>query len=321
MIHLILNLTRPLFVLDAETTGLNKQSARIVELGFQRWEAVGMTREWRSPLNPGVPIPREAAEIHGFTNEFITGCRRCGKPADDFEHSELGDCQFAGWPMFRHIAVQLAQLLTNCDYAGKNIRYDLGVLSTEFFNANVEWTITGARIIDIDRLEAIATPRNLAALYEKYTGDKHEEAHGALADVRASTTVIVKQFETHNVLPRNLDELHKLQWPGWITTDGSVRMRNGIPTMMFGKHRERPMKEVPLSYWDWILSAKADFGPDMKELARQAKLGKFPEEQHANGDPELSGVRGPDGSSEEQQRRIELLGLQEFPRVPGDPPD
>ena len=45
MIHQLLNLTRPLFVLDTETTGLDTAKDRIVELGFQQWIAEGMTKE------------------------------------------------------------------------------------------------------------------------------------------------------------------------------------------------------------------------------------------------------------------------------------
>ena len=51
MIHQLLNLTRPLFVLDTETTGTDTVRDRIVEIGFQRWEAAGMTKESAATLN------------------------------------------------------------------------------------------------------------------------------------------------------------------------------------------------------------------------------------------------------------------------------
>ena len=40
MIHQLLTLIRPLFSIDVESTGLDTRNARIVELGFERWEAV-----------------------------------------------------------------------------------------------------------------------------------------------------------------------------------------------------------------------------------------------------------------------------------------
>jgi hypothetical protein len=133
----------------------------------------------------------------------------------------------------------------------------------------------GARILDADRLEALAVPRHLSDLYKKYTGRDHDDAHGALADVRASTQVIAEQLLKYDVLPRDLDALHALSWPGWLTADGKFRMVGDVPTIMFGKHRDLPMQEVPIDYWDWILSK--DFAADVKRLAAEAKLGKFPE--------------------------------------------
>lgn len=273
MIHILLNLTRPLFYIDAETTGLDRDT-RIVELGFQRWEARGLTMEWRMLFNPGIPIPAGASDTHGITTEMINSCRRCGKPFSDFDHTGFSTCEFAAWPYFKQAAQRLAGGFTDCDYAGKNIRFDLRVLANEFVRVGVEWSYQGARILDIDRLEQIALPRTLSALYEKYTGEALEGAHGALEDVRASQVVMVKQFEAHSVLPRDLDELHKLLWPGWITADGSARFRNDVPVLTFGKHRDKPLQEIPIDYWNWVLSA--DFPADLKTLAAQAKLKKFP---------------------------------------------
>lgn len=290
MIHQLLNLTRPLFCLDLETTGLDYRTARIVELGFQRWEAVGMTREWRSLINPGISIPSSATAVHHITNEMV------------FDR-----------PRFSQIAENLAQGFTNCDYTGKNIRFDLRILAAEFRRVKVAWSYEGARIIDIDRLESLAHPRNLAALHTKYVGQPHEEAHSALSDVRASITVVTRQLQWYT-FPRDLDTLHALQWPGWITLDGSVRLVNGIPTMMFGKHRDKPISEVPNDYWNFILSN--DFPPDLKRIALDAKLGRYSDERS-----NLPKLRQPDGPTDQPRDRGEVLGVSELPEVSGNTTD
>lgn len=269
MIHQLLNLTRPLFVLDAETTGLNVRTARILELGFQRWEAEGMTLEWKSFINPGIPIPESAAAIHGITNDMMLLCTKC--------QLLRGDCtcqDFHVVPYFKQLAHNLAKGLSDCDFAGKNPRFDLRILDNEFRRSQVEWSYAGACIVDIDRLEALAHPRDLSSLHEKYIGNKHDNAHGVLPDVRASANVIVKQLETHTNLPRNLSDLHTAQWPGWLTIDGSVRLVNGVATLMFGKHRDTALKDVPHSYFDWILSN--NFSADLKAIASEAKMGRYP---------------------------------------------
>lgn len=270
MIHQLLSLTRPLFVLDTETTGTDTNSDRIVELGFQRWTADGMDKEWRSLINPGVPMPAGAQAVHGITDIMLNQCQRCG-------NLRIGcTCeQFHAVPMFKQLASNLAKGFADCDFAGKNVRFDLRIVAAEMKRAGVEWSYVSARVIDIDRLEQLAVPRDLGSLHEKYTGAKHDGAHGALSDVRASTTVIVKQLEAHEQLPRDLDKLHEAQWPGWLDDNGSFKMVNGVATCMFGKWRGRPMRAIESSYWDWIL--KNDFPGDVKALASAAKLGKFPE--------------------------------------------
>lgn len=273
MIHTLLNLTRPLFVTDTETTGLNTDTARILELGFQQWTAEGLVKEWRTYINPLVPIPAVVTEVHGITDEFIrAACRHCQQVHDG---GTLYDHEWAPLPTFKQLAPSLAKGFTDCDYAGKNVRYDLRITAAEMKRAGQAWSYAGARIVDADRLEQLAVPRHLSDLHKKYTGSEHDGAHGALSDVRASMTVIAKQLETYETLPRDLDKIHELSWPGWLTADGGFRMVNGVPTIMFGKHRDTAMRDVPRGYWDWMLSA--DFAADARKLAAEAKMGKFPE--------------------------------------------
>jgi DNA polymerase-3 subunit epsilon len=285
VIHQLLNLERPLYVLDCESTGLDIQAARIVEIGFQCWTQEGMTKEWRSLVNPDMPIPEAATAVHHITDAMTKGCRDCGKT--EKHHALTSDGRFIDsdnsiqcavfktWPRFKDLAANLASGFKDCDYAGKNVRFDLRLLVAEMRRAGQAWSYAGARIVDADRLEALALPRDLSSLHEKYVGHKHNGAHGALSDVRAAATVIAKQLEQHLSLPRDLAALHNLQWPGWLTSAGEFRMIDGVAMIMFGKHRGR-MADVPRDYWDWILSE--EFNEDVKALATRALMGQFPTE-------------------------------------------
>lgn len=283
MIHTLLSLSRPLFVIDTETTGINPKTDRIIELGFQRWETSGMTKEWRTLVNPRVSIPASTSKVHG-----------------------IYDADVAEAINFSQLAANLAKGFADCDFAGKNVRFDLRIVAAEMQRAGVEWSYSDARIIDIDRLEQLAVPRDLESMHAKYVktmcvscggkgwreatdgakcgecrGDgtvslPHDGAHGALSDVRASMAVICAQLEAHAVLPRDLNLLHALQWPGMIDMDGKFRFVEGVPCFtQWGKYASKPMKAADVGYWDFIL--KSDFSSEVKALASAAKLGKFPE--------------------------------------------
>ena len=284
MIHTLLTLTRPLFVVDTETTGTDPERDRIVELGMQGYDKDGLQKEWRTLVNPGIPIPASATKVHGITDAMINGCRElmangtlCDAPRDHMWHKESWPeyHTFKPWPSFKDLAPRLTLGFSNCDFAGQNVRFDLRILAAEFKRAGIDWSYAEARILDAGRLEQLALPRSLSHLHEKYVGKKHDGAHGALSDVRASTTVIVMQLEAHRSLPRDLDALHAAQWGDLIDVDSKFRFVDGVPTVMFGKHRGQSMKNVPVDYWDWLL--KSDFPADVKRLASEAKLGRYPE--------------------------------------------
>lgn len=284
MIHQLLTLTRPLFVVDTETTGT--QDARIVEIGFQQWEAEGLIKEWRSLVNPGIPIPPAVTKIHGISDETLKLCKKCGQFADrhPFDNQGTiisgqieGPClEFHPVPTFAQLAPHLARGFQACDYAGKNVKFDLRMLAAEFARVGVEWSYAAARIVDADRLEQLGEPRSLSDLYRKHVGEPGG-AHQALADVRMTADLIAAQLRKYGKLPRDLDALHELQWPGVLDADGKFRIVNGVAICCFGKWRGRPMKDIEPGYWDWII--KNDFPADVKALASAAKLRKFPGEK------------------------------------------
>jgi DNA polymerase-3 subunit epsilon len=246
-----LNLQRPLFIFDLETTGVVPMHARIVEIGFEMYTSAGLQKEWSCILNPGIPIPADSTAVH-----------------------HLDDDSVKDRPTFAQVGPNVALGFRDCDYAGKNIRFDLQILKAEMDRAKIPWSYEGAFVIDAERLEQICVPRTLSHLYEKYTGEKLEGAHGALQDVMASRVVLAAQLKK-NHFPRDLRALHELQWPGWVDSEGKFRTdKKGVITCRFGKYRDTPITSIPPSYWRFIIDST--FSQEIKTIAKNALSGQYP---------------------------------------------
>jgi len=94
-----------------------------------------------------------------------------------------------------------------------------------------------------------------------------------------TTELIEAQLKKYSTLPRDLDQLHAEQWPdsaNWIDADGKFLFVDNVATVgNWGKWKHTPMRKVEPGYWNFILSG--GFSAEIKQLARDAKAGKFPE--------------------------------------------
>ena len=69
-----LNITKPIIFFDLETTGIDVARDRIVELCYIKLHPDGEKEERSMRLNPTIPIPSFASEVHGITNEDVKDC-------------------------------------------------------------------------------------------------------------------------------------------------------------------------------------------------------------------------------------------------------
>jgi len=61
----------PIAMLDTETTGRDPERDRIVEIGIVVGRAGQVIRRENWLVNPGIPIPAEASEVHGIRDEDV----------------------------------------------------------------------------------------------------------------------------------------------------------------------------------------------------------------------------------------------------------
>ena len=69
-----LQLKNPIVFFDLETTGTNFVTDRIVEISYHKVSPNGREETKTIRVNPGMPIPKGASEIHGVYDADVADC-------------------------------------------------------------------------------------------------------------------------------------------------------------------------------------------------------------------------------------------------------
>lgn len=251
-------LVRPLVCFDLETTGLDVQQDRIIEVSCVKRFPDGQREIWTRRVNPERPIAKEASAIHG-----------------------ISDADVARAPTFAQIARELAAFLYGCDVTGFNVeRFDLPLLKNEFRRLGIQYPAGPTCVVDSCRLFARFEPRNLAAALRLYTGRELVGAHGAEADAVAALDVLEGQLARYAELPLDvagLEEACHPREPHWVDDDGKLVWVEDEAALGFGKHKNRTLRalvrEEP-DYLRWM--SNGNFSDLVRELCGAALGGSFP---------------------------------------------
>jgi len=252
---------KPLIILDLETTGLDVNTARIVEFAAVKvdWETFDTIDEKDFLLNPGKAIPKESSDIHGI------------------KYADVKD-----EPKFKDVAADLAKWMDGCDLGGYNIvRFDVPLLLCEFERAGVKFSLEDRAFIDGYEIFVHFQPHTLAGALEFYCQEKIEDAHTALGDVLTTKAVLAAQlnkYEAFNVKPVGLDALGVqgiVRNKDTIDLQGKLIWKDGLVAINFGKHMSQQLNTIPKSYIKWMLKNKVVADPKGAFLLEQALEGKF----------------------------------------------
>ena len=235
----MLQLTRPLAIIDLETTGVNLGTDRIVEIAIVKIMPDEKKLIKRKLINPEIPISQVSVDIHGITNEMVKDA-----------------------PTFRQVANELKQFLDHCDLAGYNSnRFDIPMLVEEFLRIGMEFEGKGRRLLDVQKIFHMMEQRTLSAAYRFYCNKELEGAHGAEVDASATWEVLVAQVVKYPQLGTNLETILKYIGEEQVV-DFARRfvLENGVEVFNFGKYKGRSVAEVLKAepqYYDWMM--KGDF--------------------------------------------------------------
>ncbi len=250
----VLELERPLAMLDLETTGLFFTLDRVIQISITLHFPNEDPVKWKQLLNPEIPIPPEVTEIHHITDEDVKDA-----------------------PLFKAYSKDLSEMLRDVDFGGQNVEFDLKMLRREFKLASVkwDWEKTDSMVIDSKRLDEIVRPRSLKDLYKYHRGHDLEDAHDAGTDVAASEEVMEAILVNNPTIPRRIPELSAFCFPKrelFVDRAGKFVWRHRKPVFAFGVHIGKPIENFK-KYLDWMINV-GDFPQNTKDIAQAVIDGK-----------------------------------------------
>jgi DNA polymerase-3 subunit epsilon len=174
-------------VLDVETTGFDKETDRIIEVGIVTFERGDVVERWGAFVNPGIPIPEVVTKLTGITDEMVSGA-----------------------PPFEGVAAEVAERLTGVGISAYNLSFDRGFVRAELGRAGFSWPEDAPYLdplVFVRQLHKEQASKKLGDVAARL-GIELAQAHRAVDDAEATGRVL---YALADDLPHGLDELLILQ--------------------------------------------------------------------------------------------------------------
>lgn len=253
----VLKLSRPIAVIDVETTGLNPDKDRICQIALTICYPVREPISWKSYINPEINIPLATTRVHGITDEMVKDA-----------------------PTFAQLGPALAPKIINIDFLGYNVHFDLKFIRAEMRREKIDWDWekNGSHVVDALRIFRIKDQRTLEVAYKKFVNAAgFDGAHDAGNDVAATAEVLAAQLILFDDIPRTVPELSDYCFPknpDSIDKTGKLVWKGDVACINFGKWTGTSLKDLNAGYINWVLNN--DFPEDFKEYLRRALNGQYP---------------------------------------------
>lgn len=233
--------------LDCESTGLDPNKDRLIEVAARRFTFDKVLQEFETLVNPECEIPQVSQDIHKISSEMLEGK-----------------------PKVAEILPELLELVNGHIIVGHGIGFDIALIAAEAKRSNISTNIHKQRYIDTLRMARLygESPINSLEKLRQHFNIEPEGAHRAMSDVIVNIDVfkyLCKDYKTTEGLLKTLQKPIKLK------------------VMPLGKHKGRRFDEVPIEYLKW--AERKDFDQDLlysirSELRNRKKGGRF--EQSSN---------------------------------------
>jgi exonuclease len=251
-----LKLSKPICFFDLETTGIDITKDRIVEISILKVYPNGNKESKTWLVNPTIPIPKAASDVHGITDERVA-------------------CE----PTFKELAKQIHNMIKDSDLAGYNSdRFDIPLLAEEMLRAEVDFDLGNRVSVDVQTIFHKMEQRTLSAAYKFYCGKDLIDAHTASADTNATYEILKAQLDRYDSLENNIKKLSEFTYRKQIADFAGFIGYNdkGEEIFTFGKHKGKRVEDIfdeEPGYFGWLLGA--DFPLYTKKILTAIKLRKL----------------------------------------------
>lgn len=245
-----LQLKKPLIFFDTETTGTNPVKDKIVEYYFLKIFPDGGTMTLESLVNPTIPIPESASNVHGIVDQMVENL-----------------------PTFKEQSLQIFEFIKDCDLAGFNInKFDVPLLMEELLRTDLELDHMNTELIDVFVIHNRLNPRDLSSVYKLWTNKDLDKAHMASVDVDATIEVFASMLTSENKeeIPLDTKELDiycKYDNAESLDFNGKFVRIEGKTYFTFGQHNGLLCSEHK-TYLQWILNPSSGFSADVRIIAK-----------------------------------------------------
>lgn len=228
--------------LDCEMTGLDPVEDRIIEVAVSVFTFDQVIEEFETLIDPGREIPESSIVFHRITQEMV-----------------------AGKPTIDQVIPQILKLIGRYIVVGHGIGLDLELIALAADRAGIPHNLRTSRYFDTLRMARLygESPTNSLEQLRNHFNIPLEGAHRAMNDVIVNREVFKFLAQRYKTTEQLFDILSR-----------PIKLKN----MPLGKHKGRPLKEVPLQYLLW--AANKDFDQDLlfsirSEIASRKKGNQF----------------------------------------------
>ena len=162
----------PFVVFDIESTGLDKNKCKVIEIGAVKVENGKITDRWSTFVNPGVKIPRNITDLTSITDSMVKDALTFEEQIDDF----IKFCE--GSVMVAH-----------------NANFDMGFMKEESKNCGRSFDLPYLDTMVLARCMYKELPNHRLATLCKHLGVINAHHHRAVDDAEATAQAFVKMLD------------------------------------------------------------------------------------------------------------------------------